>query len=181
MYLGTKGTLIMLREREALLFEEAGGGRQTGIEVTPAGNGAAAQSSETMAAHTTQGAARAPTPVDGGRRRVGALRDAAADAAVLLGDSRRHAAGLRSRQGHRLRTRLHRRERGHQDQGACEPAYDLGRTYAQRMLGIPGSTAPAAPASRPGAILGLLLLTVFVPWIGSLAVRRMQISYGTET
>jgi hypothetical protein len=41
--------------------------------------------------------------------------------------------------------------------------------------------APAAPASRPGAILGLLLLTVFVLWIAGLAVRRMQISYGTET
>jgi hypothetical protein len=40
--------------------------------------------------------------------------------------------------------------------------------------------APAAPASRPGAILGLLLLTAFVLWIGSLAVRRMQISYGSE-
>jgi hypothetical protein len=41
--------------------------------------------------------------------------------------------------------------------------------------------APAAPASRPGAILGLLLLIAFVLWIASLAVRRMQISYGTET
>jgi hypothetical protein len=41
--------------------------------------------------------------------------------------------------------------------------------------------APAAPASRPGAILGLLILTVFVLWIASLAVRRMQISYGAET
>jgi hypothetical protein len=41
--------------------------------------------------------------------------------------------------------------------------------------------APAAPASRPGAILGLLLLTAFVLWIGSVAVRRMQISYGAET
>jgi F5/8 type C domain len=38
--------------------------------------------------------------------------------------------------------------------------------------------APAAPASRPGAILGLLLLTGFVLWIASLAVRRMQINYG---
>jgi hypothetical protein len=38
--------------------------------------------------------------------------------------------------------------------------------------------APAAPASRPAAILGLLLLTAFVLWIASLAVRRMQISYG---
>jgi hypothetical protein len=41
--------------------------------------------------------------------------------------------------------------------------------------------APAAPASRPGAILGLLLLTAVVLWIAGLAVRRMQISYGTET
>jgi ABC-type transport system involved in multi-copper enzyme maturation permease subunit len=41
--------------------------------------------------------------------------------------------------------------------------------------------APAAPASGPGAILGLLLLTGFVLWIASLAVRRMQISYGAET
>jgi hypothetical protein len=40
--------------------------------------------------------------------------------------------------------------------------------------------APAAPASRPGAILGLFLLTAFVLWIAGLAVRRMQINYGTE-
>jgi ABC-type transport system involved in multi-copper enzyme maturation permease subunit len=38
--------------------------------------------------------------------------------------------------------------------------------------------APAAPASRPGAVLGLLLLTAFVLWMGGVAVRRMQISYG---
>ncbi|MGB2713478.1 MAG: discoidin domain-containing protein [Vicinamibacterales bacterium] len=41
--------------------------------------------------------------------------------------------------------------------------------------------APAAPASRPGAMLGLLLLTAFVLWIAGVAVRRMQISYGGET
>jgi hypothetical protein len=41
--------------------------------------------------------------------------------------------------------------------------------------------APAAPASRPGAILGLLLVTAFVLFIASLAARRMQISYGAET
>ena len=40
--------------------------------------------------------------------------------------------------------------------------------------------SPAAPASRPGAILGLLMLTAFVLWVASLAVRRMQISYGAE-
>jgi hypothetical protein len=41
--------------------------------------------------------------------------------------------------------------------------------------------APAAPASRPGAILGLLLLTAFVLWAAARAVRRMQISYGSDT
>jgi len=41
--------------------------------------------------------------------------------------------------------------------------------------------APAAPASGPGAILGLLLLTAFALCIAALAVRRMQISYGAET
>jgi hypothetical protein len=40
--------------------------------------------------------------------------------------------------------------------------------------------APAAPASRPAAVLGLLILTVFVLWIASIAVRRMQITYGAE-
>jgi membrane protein implicated in regulation of membrane protease activity len=41
--------------------------------------------------------------------------------------------------------------------------------------------APAAPASRPMAILGLLLLSVLLLWIASRAVRRMEISYGAET
>ena len=41
--------------------------------------------------------------------------------------------------------------------------------------------APAAPASRPAAILGLLLLTALVLWIASRTVRRMEISYGAET
>jgi F5/8 type C domain len=41
--------------------------------------------------------------------------------------------------------------------------------------------APAAPASRPAAILGLLFLTALVLWIASRAVRRMEISYGAET
>jgi hypothetical protein len=40
--------------------------------------------------------------------------------------------------------------------------------------------APAAPASRPGAVLGLLLLTAFVLWIASRAARRMEITYGAE-
>jgi hypothetical protein len=41
--------------------------------------------------------------------------------------------------------------------------------------------APAAPASRPGAILGLLLLSAVVLWVAGRAVRRMQISYGADS
>ena len=41
--------------------------------------------------------------------------------------------------------------------------------------------APAAPASRPAAILGLLLLSALVLWIAARAIRRMEISYGAET
>jgi len=41
--------------------------------------------------------------------------------------------------------------------------------------------APAAPASRPAAVLGLLLLSALVLWFASRAVRRMEISYGAET
>jgi hypothetical protein len=40
--------------------------------------------------------------------------------------------------------------------------------------------APAAPASRPAAIVGLIVLTAVVLWIASRAVRRMEISYGAE-
>jgi len=41
--------------------------------------------------------------------------------------------------------------------------------------------APAAPASRPAAVLGLLLLSALVLWFAGRAVRRMEISYGAET
>jgi ABC-type transport system involved in multi-copper enzyme maturation permease subunit len=41
--------------------------------------------------------------------------------------------------------------------------------------------APAAPASRIGAIVGLLVVTALVLWLACIAIRRMQISYGTES
>lgn len=40
--------------------------------------------------------------------------------------------------------------------------------------------SPAAPASRLGAVLGLLVVTALVLWIACIAIRRMQISYGSE-
>jgi predicted dehydrogenase len=60
MYMGTKGTLIMVREQEALLFEEgSAANRSTTIDTTPRTSGPAAQSSETMSGNTRQGAAAA--------------------------------------------------------------------------------------------------------------------------
>jgi ABC-type transport system involved in multi-copper enzyme maturation permease subunit len=40
--------------------------------------------------------------------------------------------------------------------------------------------APAAPASRAGAILGLLTVTALVLWVARWAILRMQVSYSTE-
>ena len=65
--------------------------------------------------------------------------------------------------------------------------------YLQSLCPVPASldadaltlirllAAPAAPASRPEAMLGLLLLSAFVLWVASRAVGRMQISYGSDT
>jgi ABC-type transport system involved in multi-copper enzyme maturation permease subunit len=40
---------------------------------------------------------------------------------------------------------------------------------------------PAAPASRLGAVVGLLVVTAVVLGLACIAIRRMQISYSTET
>ncbi len=70
MYLGTKGTLILARERDALLFEEgSAANRATSLEVAPRGSGPAAQSSETMTGNTSQGPATAAQTVGQGQDR----------------------------------------------------------------------------------------------------------------
>jgi hypothetical protein len=65
--------------------------------------------------------------------------------------------------------------------------------YLQSLCPVPAPTdkdvpplvqlllAPAAPASHFGAIVGLLAVTVLVLWVACLAIRRMQVSYGTES
>jgi predicted dehydrogenase len=71
MYMGTKGTLIMNREQDALLFEEgSAAARTTAIEVTPRSSGPAAQSSETMSGNTSQGAAPAAAQTVSGQPNV---------------------------------------------------------------------------------------------------------------
>jgi len=39
---------------------------------------------------------------------------------------------------------------------------------------------PAAPASRIGAIAGLIVVTAFLLWIASIAIRRMEVAYSNE-
>jgi predicted dehydrogenase len=60
MFMGTKGTLILKNETEAMLFEEGAGDRASGVELTPRSAGAAAQASETVSGTT-------PDPAAGGR------------------------------------------------------------------------------------------------------------------
>ena len=66
VYFGTKGTLLMRNETEALLFEEGpAGARQTAVEVSPRDGVAAAEASETRrrnpSAASAAGAAVATT------------------------------------------------------------------------------------------------------------------------
>ena len=66
MFFGTKGTLIMHNENEALLFDEANAAaRPTGVEVAPKGPGALLETSETKPLQAGGGAARAQTAAAG--------------------------------------------------------------------------------------------------------------------
>jgi predicted dehydrogenase len=74
MFMGTKGTLILLREREALLFEE-GAPRGTGVEVASRGGAPAVQTSETVSGATADPLAPAgpsAAPAAGGGQAAGA-------------------------------------------------------------------------------------------------------------
>ncbi len=70
-FYGTKATLIMYNETEALLFDEADDQRQTSVEVSAQRGGAAVEASETKAANNRSGGAvataPAPTPNEGTR------------------------------------------------------------------------------------------------------------------
>ena len=118
MFFGTKGTLIMLREREALLFEEGGGRRPDGNRSDPGGHGSGRAIVRNDGRQHEPG--RRQSGFDAGRRRNHrpTTGHASSDAAVLLGDPRRHSARVRTRQGLRLGPRLHRRQRGDQDEGS---------------------------------------------------------------
>jgi predicted dehydrogenase len=71
MYLGTKGTLILLHESDAMFFDEEASKRSMAITVSPRDGGAVAQSSETMAGNrntsttsaSTSNTATGPRPI----------------------------------------------------------------------------------------------------------------------
>ena len=79
MFMGTKGTLIMNREREAMLFEE-GAPRGTGVEIGSRGNAPVVQSSETVSGATADtsapvaGSPAVPDTAQQGERRVATRR-----------------------------------------------------------------------------------------------------------
>ncbi len=121
MYMGTKGTLIMDREQDALLFEEgSAASRATAVETTPrtAGPGGAVVRDDERQHAAGVGAG------GGARRRRAAERARARlahhDSALLFGRPRRHAARVRRRQGVRFRARLHPRQRRDQAEGAAD-------------------------------------------------------------
>ena len=60
MFFGTKATLVVRNEVEALLFEEGNGERPSGVEITERGSAAAADASETRPGNTA-GESRATT------------------------------------------------------------------------------------------------------------------------
>ena len=66
MFMGTKGTLILRNETEALMFDEGAGSRATGIEVSPRGAGPALDASESRPSNTPS-TSRALAPGGGAR------------------------------------------------------------------------------------------------------------------
>ena len=60
MYMGTKGTLVLRSENEAMLFDEGGEGRATTIEVAAKGPGAVLDSTETRPASSGPSAKTGP-------------------------------------------------------------------------------------------------------------------------
>jgi predicted dehydrogenase len=73
VFFGTKATLIVKNEVEALLFDEAGD-RESGIEVTPRDAGAAAETSETRPGNTSAAAVPATQAAQASGTRPAASR-----------------------------------------------------------------------------------------------------------
>src|SRR5439155_80760 len=66
-FFGTKGTLIIRNENDAMLFDEGAGARPTGVEVAPKGAGAALETSETKPAQAGGAAREVSASTEGAR------------------------------------------------------------------------------------------------------------------
>ena len=87
-FFGTKATLIMFNEVEALLFEEGGGGTSTGVEVSGVAGGAVVHASETKPANAGAASrAAAPTASATGRASATELEISRFCSAVRTGES----------------------------------------------------------------------------------------------
>ena len=85
---GTKATLIMYNEAEALLFEEGGAGTSTGVEVSGVAGGAVVHASETKPANAGAASrAAAPTASATGRASATELEISRFCSAVRTGES----------------------------------------------------------------------------------------------
>jgi predicted dehydrogenase len=71
-FFGTKGSLIMYNEAEALLFDESGDGPPTSVEVSGSPGGAAAHASETKPANAGGAAWSAAASAPAGNERASA-------------------------------------------------------------------------------------------------------------
>jgi len=71
-FFGTKGSLIMYNEAEALLFDEGGDGTSTGVELSGNPGGAAAHASETKPANAGGAARTAAATTSAGNERASA-------------------------------------------------------------------------------------------------------------
>ena len=87
-FFGTKATLIMYNEAEALLFEEGGAGTSTGVEVSGVADGAVVHASETKPANAGAASrAAAPTASATGRAAATELEISRFCSAVRTGES----------------------------------------------------------------------------------------------
>ena len=120
VFFGTKATLLVRNENEALMFEEGStANRQTAVQVSPREGAGGRHVRDTAGQYVQRPRRRSGLPGGPGERAKSAVRDTPADLAILLGGARRHTDRMRSRASDALRARVHPRQRGDQAAGAA--------------------------------------------------------------
>ena len=114
MYQGTKGTLILSHESDAMFFDEEASKRATAIAVSPRDGGAVAQSSETMAGNRNTSTVAASTSATGSS----GPRPIRIEIQRFVRRFEPESLWPGSRQGHRVRSPLHPGQRSDQTEDA---------------------------------------------------------------